>query len=99
VQHGKALIMDDRQILGTIDALHDAQERQELRAQFQREGRTAAFRDALVAALGRQAQRTNREEIVMRPARWMAGKAGGIVGRVVRRLERESEQADQEKKQ
>jgi hypothetical protein len=75
--------MDDQRILGTSDSLHDVLERQKLGAQFRREGRTAEFRDALVAALGRQAQRTHREEIVMRPARWMAGKAGGIVAGVV----------------
>jgi hypothetical protein len=87
--------MDDQQILDTINSLQDFQERRRLRDQFQQEGRTEGFRAALAEALGRQARKTQREEAVMRPARWVARKTGGLVGRTIRRLEREAEKADQ----
>jgi hypothetical protein len=90
--------MDDQQILDTINSLQDVQERQDLRAQFQREGRTAAFRDALADALGRQAQKIKREEVVMRPAGWLAGKAGGLTGRLVLKLEQEADKLEEEQK-
>ena len=56
----RGVTMDDQQILDTINGLYDVQERQKLRAQFQEEGRTEAFRDALAQALGRQAQKEHR---------------------------------------
>lgn len=83
--------MKDDAILDTINTLQDVQERQALRALLQQEGRTRMFNDALGAALGRQAQKTQREETVMRPARWAARKAGGLVGRAMRKLEAQAE--------
>jgi hypothetical protein len=34
----------------------------------------------------------------MRPARWMAGKAGGLAGRLVRKLEQEADKLEEGKK-
>lgn len=82
-----------------INSVQDMQERRALRALLQQEGRSQMFNDALVAALGRQAQKTNRGETVMRPARWAAGRAGGLVGRAMRKLEQQADKAEREKKQ
>ena len=90
--------MDDRQIADTINRLDDVRERQQLRAHFAREGRSEAFQAALAEALGRQARKTSREETIMVPARWMARKAGGLVGRTLRNLERQAEKLEEEKK-
>ncbi len=91
--------MDDRQIVDTINSVRDAQERRALRALLRGEGRTQMFNNALVAALGRQARETQREGTVMRPARWMARKSGGLVGRAMRKLEARADEAEQETKQ
>lgn len=91
--------MDDRQILVAIDSLRDVQLRRALRAQFQQEGRTEALQAALSAALTRQAQTIERQETVMRPARWMARKTGGLLGRTMRKLEEQAEKQEREGKQ
>lgn len=90
--------MDDQRIVDTINSVQDMQERRSLRALLQQEGHSQMFNDALVAALVRQARKTNREATVMRPARWVAGKAGGLVGRAMRKLERQADEAEREKK-
>jgi hypothetical protein len=91
--------MDEQQILATINGLRDVRERQALRAQFEREGPTEAFQTALAAALARQAKSTEREETVMRPARWMARKTGGLLGRTMRKLEAQAEKQERDEKQ
>ena len=90
--------MDEQQVHDTINSLDDVRERQGLRALYQQEGWTELFRAALAAALERQAEKRRREEVVMRPARWAAGKAGRFVGRAMRKLEEQAEKADQAKK-
>lgn len=90
--------MDDQQILTAIDGLRDVQLRQALRAQFQQEGQTEALQDAVAAALARQAQRIERQETVMRPARWMARKTGGLLGRTMRKLEEQAEKQERDTK-
>jgi hypothetical protein len=91
--------MDDQQILTAINGLRDVQLRQVLRAQFQREGQTEALQTAVDAALARQAQSIERQEAVMRPARWMARKTGGLLGRTMRKLEEQAEKQEREGKQ
>ncbi len=91
--------MDEQQTLSTINGLRDVRERQALRAQFEREGPTETFQTALAAALARQAKITEREETVMRPARWMARKTGGLLGRTMRKLEAQAEKQGRDTKQ
>ena len=91
-------IMDEQQILTTINSLRDVQLRQTLRAQFQSEGQTEALQAAVTAALAQQAQSTERQEVVMRPARWMARKTGGLLGRTMRKLEEQAEKQERDGK-
>ncbi len=90
--------MDEQQLLTTIDSLRDVQLRQTLRAQFQSEGQTEALQAAVTAALAHQAQSTERQEVAMRPARWLARKTGGLLGRTMRKLEEQAEKQEREGK-
>ncbi len=91
--------MDEQQILVAINSLRDVQLRQTLRAQFQSEGQTTALQAAVAAALAQQTQSTERQEVVMRPARWMARKTGGLLGRTMRKLEAQAEKQERDTKQ
>lgn len=91
--------MDEQQTLVAINSLRDVQLRQTLRAQFQSEGQTTALQAAVAAALAQQAQSTERQEVVMRPARWMARKTGGLLGRTMRKLEAQAEKQERDTKQ
>ncbi len=91
--------MDEQQILVAINSLRDVQLRQTLRAQFQSEGQTTALQAAVAAALAQQTQSTERQEVVMRPARWMARKTGGLLGRTMRKLEEQAEKQERDTKQ
>ncbi len=91
--------MDEQQILVAINSLRDVQLRQTLRAQFQSEGQTEALQTAVTAALAQQTQSTERQEVVMRPARWMARKTGGLLGRTMRKLEAQAEKQERDTKQ
>lgn len=87
--------MEDRQVLDTIDDVGDAQERQRLLDQFAREGRSAAFWEALSAALERQAAQRREQRKPIGPARWVARQSGKFLGRAVRNLERQSIEIDE----
>jgi aminopeptidase N len=90
--------MDDQQALDAISHLDDAQERQQLRDQFAREGRSEAFWDALIAAVNRQAARKRDQGTLKGGARWVARKSGRLLGRAVRGLEQQSIRLDEEAK-
>lgn len=87
--------MDDQQALDAISHLDDPQDRQQLREHFEREGRTVAFWDALIAAVNRQAARQREQGKPLGPARWVARKSGRLLGRAVRSLELQSIRQDQ----
>ena len=89
--------MDEQQVADALARLDDVRERQRLRAQFARAGHTEAFARELGAALDNQARKRAREETVMAPARWVARKTGGLVGRALRNLERQAEKQERDK--
>lgn len=86
--------MDDQSILVAINSLRDVRLRQTLRAQFETEGQTEVLQAAVDAALAQQARGTEREEAIMRPARWVARKTGGLLGRTMRKLEAQAEKQE-----
>ena len=88
--------MDDQQAIEAIGYLDDPHDRQHLRAQFEREGRSEAFLDALIAAVNRQAARESGQSAPLGPARWLARKSGRLLGRAVRNLEQQSIRMDEE---
>jgi hypothetical protein len=90
--------MDDQQALEAISYLDDPHDRQQLRAQFAREGRSDAFLDALIAAANRQAGRKRDQGTLKGGARWVARKSGRLLGRAVRSLEQQSIRFDEEAK-
>ena len=85
--------MEDQQVLDMIGDIRDAQQREMLRAQFEREGRSAAFWEALGAALQRQA--APRRAAGTGAARWVGRTSGRLLGRAVRHLEQESIKLDE----
>ena len=88
--------MDDQQAIDAISYLDDPHDRQQLRAQFEREGRSEAFWDALIAAVNRQSARKREQTKPLGPARWVARKSGRLLGRAVRSLEQQSIMMDEE---
>jgi hypothetical protein len=90
--------MEDQQIYDTIDDVRDTQERQQLRTLFKREGRSAAFWEALGATLHRQVTQQREQRRPLGPARWVARKSGNLLGRAVRSLEQQSIRLDEASK-
>ncbi|MFN8541291.1 MAG: hypothetical protein U0232_27915 [Thermomicrobiales bacterium] len=88
--------MSDQQAIEAIGYLADAHDRQQLRDLFAREGRSAAFLDALIAATNRQAGRMRDRGTLAGGARWVARKSGKLFGRATRNLEQQSIRMDAE---